>query len=126
MPFDSIPTRIFKKESIHRDRLLGLCRVLETISDDAFDLRDWARNGSCDSVACAVGWAMRDGWFVDQGLSRADRSPAYGGLTGWKAVRDFFGLSKDEAFYLFHAGKYQDPNRRAVMTRIRALAETRS
>lgn len=69
---------------------------------------------------------MRDGWFADQGLSRADRSPAYGGLTGWKAVRQFFGLSKEEAFTLFLAGKYENPNRRAVIARIRALAEARS
>jgi hypothetical protein len=125
MPFDNTPRSFAEKEALRRERLLGLCRVLETISDDAFDLRDWARNGSCSSVACAVGWAMRDDWFKGQGLGREGRSPAFAGRKGWKAVRDFFGLSREEAFYLFHAGKYEDPDRRAVMARVRSLAESR-
>ena len=125
MPFDNAPRGLFRDDALYRERLLGLCRILEDISDDAFDLRDWAKNGSCKSVACAVGWAMRDDWFKGQGLGRQGRSPAFGELKGWKAVRAFFGLSREEGFYLFHAGKYDDPNRRAVIARLRGFAEGR-
>jgi len=124
MPFDPVPAEPLSI-SVYRDRLLGLCRVLDGVDDGAFDLRDWQRNGSCDSVACAVGWAMRDDWFRGEGLGRVGRSPSFGGLRGWKAVRNFFGLSREEAFYLFHAGRYENPTRKAVVTRIREFASTR-
>ena len=84
MPFDNTPRALFRDDALYRERLLGLCRILENISDDAFDLRDWAKNGSCRSVACAVGWAMRDDWFKGQGLGRQGRSPAFGALKGWR------------------------------------------
>jgi len=125
MPFDQTEPIVHRTEELYRTRLLGLCRVLESVEDDAFDLRDWARNGSCNSVACAVGWAIRDDWFGEQGLTREGRSPAYGGLTGWKAVRAFFGLSRDEAFHLFHVGKYDDATRPVVLDRIRRFAAGR-
>jgi hypothetical protein len=125
MPFDIDTPYDDALRPLYRDRLLALCRVLESIDDDAFDLRDWVRNGSCNSVACAVGWAIRDEWFRGQGLSRHDRSPSYGELTGWKAVRAFFGLSRDEAFHLFHVGKYDHASRGAVLERVRAMALNR-
>lgn len=125
MPFDDPSARVVRQDHLYRERLFALCRVLEAVSDDAFDLSDWARNGSCSSVACAVGWAMRDEWFRQAGLGRANHSPAYAGLTGWKAVRRFFGLSREEAFYLFHAARYDEPTRPVVLARIRAFAEHR-
>ncbi|MCP4330304.1 MAG: hypothetical protein GY791_17905 [Alphaproteobacteria bacterium] len=122
MPFDQTNPDAYAIPDTYRERMLALCRVLESIDDNAFDLRDWARNGSCNSVACAVGWAIRDDWFKGQGLTRHNRSPAYAGLTGWKAVRAFFGLSREEAFHLFHVGKYDDASRVAVLNRIRTFA----
>jgi len=126
MPFDPWKPAIeTPTETVYRERLCALADLLETIDDRAFDLRDWQRNGSCDSVACAVGWALRDDWFRNQGLVRDDRSPGFRGLKGWRAVRTFFGLNREEAFYLFHAGKYDDPTREAVLDRVRRFAATR-
>ena len=42
-----------------------------------------------------------------------------------RSVRKFFGLSREEGFYLFHAGKYDDPNRQAVIARVRSFVEGR-
>ena len=124
MPFEGPWRPPVRENPVEKQRLRQLCRVLESIPDEAFDLRDWARNGSCDSVACAVGWAMRDPWFREEGLGRAKkRSPAFAGQSGWRAVRDFFGLSREQAFELFHAGRYETPNRAAVLARLREFAD---
>ena len=123
MPFDGRMRAFVRPPGPDRERLLQLCRVLEGVSDDVFDLRDWARNGRCNSVACAVGWAIRDDWFRAAGLGSDGRSPAYGGDRGWRAVRNFFGLTREQALDLFHFGHYESPTRQAVLARIRALAE---
>lgn len=122
MPFDGTGGRPTPADALRRERLEQLARVLESVDDDAFDLRDWMRSGRCDTIACAVGWAVRDAWFAAQGLGRAGRSPSYGADTGWRAVRRFFGLDRDEAMALFHAGKYDAPTREAVIARLREYA----
>lgn len=122
MPFDGKPESLRLPNETREQRLLQLCRVLENIADDAFDLRDWSRNGRCDSVACAVGWAIRDDWFKAQGLTHGDRTPAYGPYRSWQAVRVFFGLTREQAFDLFHVGQYDDATRQAVLARIRQAA----
>ena len=116
MPFDTC-SRAFG-DGVYRERLRELCRVIDGVSDRNFDLKDWSRNGFCTTVSCAVGWAMKDAWFQRQGLRRIDGSPAYGGYTGWAAVRQFFGLSQQEALDLFHAGRYERATRVAVRARI--------
>lgn len=121
MPFDATPG--FGDDMIHRERLLQLCRVLDTISDSSFDLRDWSQQSLCRSVSCAVGWAMHDRWFRAEGLSSRDGSPAYDGITGWPAVRRFFDLDREAALWLFHAASYDRPTRANVQARIRAYAE---
>ena len=123
MPFDGKPDAFRLPLDARRERLMQLCRVLAEIDDKAFDLRDWSKNGRCDSVACAVGWAIRDTWFKSQGLTHDDRTPAYGPFRSWQAVRAFFGLSREEAFDLFHVGRYDMASRQAVLARVRGLAE---
>jgi hypothetical protein len=122
MPFDANPEPLLPQAD-QRQRLLQLCRVLERVSDSSFDLRDWSRSSLCRTVSCAVGWATRDPWFRAQGLGREEGSPAFGEDRGWTAVRRFFGLSKDEALYLFHQASYGHATREAVMARIRDFAE---
>ena len=121
MPFDAMP----QDDAERTVRLLELCRVIEGVADDAFDLRDWNQNGVCRTVACAVGWAMKDEWFRQQGLGRDGKSPSFGADKGWKAVRAFFGVDREEALYMFHAGKYERATRDAVVARIREGAARR-
>ncbi len=121
MPFDSRPENF--DGVAYRERLLQLCRVIESVSDSSFDLKDWNRNGMCTTVSCAVGWAMKDDWFRRQGLRRKGSSPSYGDLTGWVAVRSFFGLDRQGALDLFHASSYEKPTREAVKAKLRRYAE---
>jgi len=125
MPFDATPCQYLPVDSDCGLRLGQLLRVLDDVPDDEFDLNDWIRGGVCSTVACAVGWAMRDDWFRAQGLERHGAAPYYAGERGWRAVRKFFDLSEDEASYLFHAGHYADPSRATVTERIRAFARGR-
>ena len=78
MPFDAMP----QDDAERTERLLELCRVIEGVAEDAFDLRDWNQNGVCRTVACAVGWAMKDEWFRQQGLGRDGKSPSFGADKG--------------------------------------------
>lgn len=121
MPFDAAPGN--REDLVHRRRLLELCRVLDDVSDSSFDLRDWSTSSLCRTVSCAVGWATRDAWFRERGLVHREGSPSFAGETGWAAVRRFFGLSRSEAFHLFHAASYDRPTRVNVLNRIRAHAE---
>ena len=69
-----------------------LKRVLRSVPDDKFSLRDWDR--------CACGHATRDSWFRQQGFTKCrdfDQAAAFFQIPRWKAE------------YLFSA-----PHRRVV------------
>lgn len=96
------------------ERLQQVVRVLKELPDDHhFDLENWIdRSGSsgirgdeCGTVCCAVGWAMQDIWFVNEGLFEDFTEPSYyDGKTyheGFDAVEVFFDLSMEMAFHLF-------------------------
>jgi len=125
MPFDGQPGVASVAAAARSERLLELARVVEQVEETKFDLCDWSRNGRCDSVACAVGWAMRDDWFQRHGFVWRGRGPYYEGRANWQAVRAFFGLTREEAFDLFHVGRYDRATRAAVGARIRKLAGAR-
>jgi hypothetical protein len=123
MPFDGKPNAFGVAPALRRERLRELARVVAAVADERFDLRDWSRGARCNSVACAIGWAMRDDWFQRQGFVWRSRGPYYQGHEHWKAVRVFFGLSREEAFDLFHIARYEHATRSIVAERIRAAAE---
>lgn len=68
---------------------------------------------SCGTTACACGYA--GGWkvFNDQGFSLDENhTPIYKAVDrvheGWYAVQAFFGLSLEQAVYLFSRSSYID------------------
>lgn len=73
-----------------------------------FDIRTWVRKNECNTVACAVGEATFMKRFRDLGLrwSPGAVSPAYKNYFGWLAVQKFFGLTLDQATWLFTVGGY--------------------
>lgn len=96
---------------MRHDRLQHLVEILQRITDEStFDMRAW----SCESAACAVGHACMDPLFNQEGLYFAiDISgdapryfPRYGRLSVFPAVREFFGLSIEDAHHLFHSLSY--------------------
>ena len=87
-------------------RLQHLLTVLENISPEKFDLENWtAHETPCGTVACACGWAAMDLEFQEQGLYLSAGIPALRvgdrRLASWPAVEHCFGLTYQEAQYLF-------------------------
>jgi hypothetical protein len=120
------------------DRLNHLCDVLDRVDPVHFSLEDWA-HPSCGTTACAVGHAALDAQFNAAGFRLAVSEkplfrqkharfcrtladiqpsrfvehrhayPCYGRYSGWDAVCKFFGLTKEQAKWLFRPGSYPEP-----------------
>lgn len=88
---------------------------------------------SCETSACALGWAAADPRFMAMGLrlirmpplgNKSTRTwvPAYRGWLGYEAAAAFFDLPAAEAEWLFSPMKYTEPPRITdVRLRIHAL-----
>jgi hypothetical protein len=113
---------------------LVLAEFLETrVPASKFDLDSWTQDDcatgvSCDTAACAVGWAcsipeFRAYGFVLNGNPNAE--PFFDGELGWEAVIKFFDIHRSAAEFLFYSGKYDDePSITNVATRIRNFVAT--
>ena len=77
-----------------------------TLDKLQFKLNDWERDSSCGTVACAIGYAMHDERFNDDGLHGDANSPRFNGYVGWAAVGVFFGIEHYESVYLLDARSY--------------------
>lgn len=88
-------------------KFTNLVRVLWPLPPDALDLNNWVIEQS--PVACAVGWAAKDPWFIARGLRIENGCPVYGRWRCWVAVRRFFTLSRREADALFLETAYPSP-----------------
>lgn len=91
----------------------------------------------CGATACAVGYAGLDPWFRARGLSTSiDGDVKYvlpgenedddGAYDGFDAAAEFFGISADNAFYLFSDVSYADRSATGpdqVITRIKQMIE---
>lgn len=95
---------------------LELVKDASNAQGTKFDLRKWGANLAgkpaldCGTHACAVGVGLLSGVFEKEGFV-----PRFGGhlimptfenRTDWSAVRAFFGLTQNEAVYLFSANSY--------------------
>ena len=118
-------------KKLYAERLLQVVRVLEELPEGKrFDLRFWNK---CGSVACAVGWAASDPWFIRRGLKLAKEEalcdgvqyyePFYNGCYDFMAVKEFFGLASGQASNLFVVTAYKYPTRRNVIRRIKAFVK---
>ena len=91
------------------DRLLTLADFLETVPPEQFSMNVW----SCNTAACACGWAARIPEFQKAGFRMA-RSvwwtlvPAFLNYIDWEAVDAFFELDGDDSYRLFSATRYAD------------------
>ncbi len=116
-----------------KEKLLKLARFLiEEVKPEWFDLSNWADKGfsqkKCGTTACAAGWATV--CFPRSGLKL--RSGSLGSLEyrdelGFAAAMAFFGITRDEAYYLFDPVSYESPHnkRRNVAKRLREVAKMR-
>jgi hypothetical protein len=100
----------------------------------AFDLGGWGHT-NCNTVVCACGLAALHPWFNKRGFtaqlgpieSDGVRAivPSLRGMgqsfvfpDGWAPVERFFGLTEDQAQWLFSAASYARGNRLDVARRI--------
>ncbi len=127
------------EEMTTRDKLLELARFLvEEVKSPWFDLNSWAEKGfpekACGTTACAVGWATV--CFPQCGLKLWRSAGAHSDslallyelgdetFHGIYAVRTFFGISPDEAEYLFLSYTYErrSNKRTNVAKRLKEIA----
>lgn len=97
----------------------------------AFDLGEWLapedepeEGHTCGYSACAVGHAVLDKRFVDDGLHLGDfGAPTYSTTMGWGAVREYFDIKIKDAWFLFDSTEYDggEPTPAEVADRIRAF-----
>lgn len=89
------------------------------VTDIGFNLWVWFRDNSdletatCGFSACAVGHAMLDDRFTNQGLGLNCNSPIFKDQTGgvwhnWEAVEKFFDVAEETAESLFMNSYYYD------------------
>ncbi len=100
------------------ERFSQLLRILYEVRDGSkhFDIKEWAINydNTCQTTACAIGWAAMDPWFNARGLRLGvHRMPVIIDLTPpnygeyretyrrWFAVMKFFNISNETAYNLF-------------------------
>ena len=131
---------------MNRERLKRLAVLLEGYRDGdvtRFDLQNWGKfetqragflwldQRSCNTAACAVGFACGSGIFAEDGLSyevdkiNMELTPIFRDLEGWSAVKSFFDLDHVQAVELFAAHSYEltegEVAAQAVAARIRKM-----
>lgn len=99
-----------------KERLLKLAELLDSVKDEEFNINRW--RSSCGTVACAIGHAAGDKYFQDLGLSfippcsyptgqySEGYVPYYDGFSGIEASARLFGITIEDAEYLFLGRSY--------------------
>jgi len=99
------------KPHVYRNRLLALAEFLYKLPEKQFKYTHWNDSNECGTVACALGWACYMPRFQKLGLfmSKARNRPVMKGISGdsFDAARHLFGLSLQEAFFLFYPGSFK-------------------
>lgn len=93
------------------ERLRGILTDFQPPRDFRFDMGFFYLKHQCETVGCALGYAAMDPEFNRQGLKVvldcADRSNIqFENYLGFKAGREFFGLSDSQTTYLFSSFTY--------------------
>jgi hypothetical protein len=127
----------------HTRRLRKLADILENLqSDRRFNMGTWGEHGLehhpdenfCGTTACALGHAAMDPEFRRDGLSLEWERNENGyraavvlkdhdELRGAAAGAEFFGLTQNEASFVFYA---IDESKYTIIRKLRALADDRA
>ncbi|ADI96453.1 putative NUDIX hydrolase [Acinetobacter phage Ac42] len=97
------------------ERLKMMIDLLETLSDDKFNIEDWSQD--CGTVRCAVGWATVDPKFNILGLRSTNTgTPVFENrLYGPEAVRAFFELTREQSVDIFFTKGYLHLERKPMI-----------
>lgn len=108
---------------MNRKRLRKLADFLMTLPAKRFNLVNFAEPdfepNKCGTTACACGWATvalpKSGFklYKDEYMcsDTCDYGVQFGELKDWDAIKEFFGISKTQAFYLFIDENYPEGRR---------------
>ena len=90
------------------DALRQALRVLESITDEQFDIDDYLCKTSCKTVGCAVGWCALDPWFNEQGFHMSENwnFPIYKYYGHNGSIYAFFRISSNVATAIFFRAGY--------------------
>lgn len=113
-----------------KNRLLKVAALIEVINPESFDMDSWSgKKNECGTTFCACGYAAHVGLIKGFNLEydltlygKFDPTLKYKGYENWGAVEKVFGLSEDEAVFLFMGRESDTPS--SVAERIRRFVET--
>lgn len=97
------------------EAMIELRRVAEAIPPEQFDMGIW--ESDCGTEACLAGWATRDPYFTERGLTMhvdmgksygPHKAPEFGDEMGFSALRAFFEIGYEVADHLFDVVGYQN------------------
>lgn len=136
--------KLTRKEAMYCERVQQVVRVLRDVKEDGrlFSLRYWGAadpdsiqeminegyipEGSCGTVACAMGWAGLDPWFNRRGFriymeppkdedaishfypTLETRGHRRARFSDFDAVLEFLNISSDDGYHLFVQNRYDD------------------
>ncbi len=114
-------------KQMHINRLIKWADYLETVPPKSFDMRVYAMESACGTVACALGHACYIPSFAKEGL-RLDLEIGcvyyLNEVEDTEAAMEFFGLSETEAENITLPWNYDsktNPTAKQVARRIRQL-----
>ena len=110
-------------------RLQRLIEILKTVPDNKFNINAW--QSECGTVACAIGWALLDKDFNDQGFVYNSRNPhdlaapsiVGKDLSAIESICYFFDIDKKTARNIFYSSGYMhsNPSVRQVIMKLENL-----
>jgi hypothetical protein len=120
---------------MNKQRLLILANHLEKhVEPREFDMSFWRYDAiTCGTAACACGHAasipafQKLGFLLEEhvrSFNGTDYTLVFGDFRGWIAVKKFFEIDTEDAYYLFSSGQYTtNPTPKEVATRIKEFIE---
>lgn len=91
---------------MNTERLKDMLDVLRAPLPGEFRIGTWEYVTDCGFAGCAVGNYCKA--RPDSGLTLIRRQPRFGQFSNWEAVEKFFGVSLEQATWLFEGWQYPD------------------
>ena len=102
------------------EELKMLAEKLPTVPDDRFDMGWWGFADGCWFAGCAIGWLPTLVPGCGLRLQKCDHDgrfrPVFGFKANFEAVADYFGISRDDAEYIFYADELSDDDNHIEVT----------
>jgi hypothetical protein len=113
-----------------KERLEELITVLRTVPHENLNMNFWGINYTCGFAGCALGHAAIHPPFMELGLelyfdSEESSEVRYKGHANYEAACEFFGITVDDALFIFDPAQYDRlaPSAVEVIGHIREVVE---